>query len=135
MSKLPSAVSSPGQQRFHVDVEGEKIANRVVVFRAIEAMHGADSSGIRIRCPRAVDPCFPMQSATARYVAASGRGFPGGGMEAGTQFHDDFFEHLGIGARLGEIHRFEIESGGLSFLAMAGDAVLVDDRPWCWFIR
>ena len=30
LSKLPSAVSSPGKQRLHIEVEREQVANRVV---------------------------------------------------------------------------------------------------------
>ena len=48
---------------------------------------------------------------------------------SGAQFQDDFFEGFAIGADGVQIHRFQIEAGGVSFLAMTGDAVLVEDRP------
>src|SRR5262250_20292 len=46
------------QERLHVEVDRKEVPNRVVVFRPIEAMDGANSSCIRMRCPRAVELGF-----------------------------------------------------------------------------
>jgi len=44
-----------GQLRRDVDVEREEIANRIRVLDAVEPMHGADATWIRMREPRAID--------------------------------------------------------------------------------
>ena len=54
----------PGQQRLHIEVEREQVANRVVVFRAIETMDRVDPAWIRTGRPRPVD--FAFQRARLR---------------------------------------------------------------------
>src|ERR1043166_7660265 len=51
------------KQRRHVDVESEKIANRVVIFGAIQTMDGVVSARIRVGGRLAVYFCFKV----ARY--------------------------------------------------------------------
>ena len=116
-----------GQERLHVDVEREKVANRIVVFRAIETMDGANPAGIRVGFPRAIDLAFERtrHGAIRRRIRTrtSRRRH-----RTGAQLRDDFFPHLGIGARRREVQAIEIEPGGVELLVVAGDAVLVEHR-------
>ncbi len=118
-----------GQQRFHVEVDGEQIADRVVVFRAIEAMHGADPSGIRARASAMRDPS-PARAcpATLWYVSASGRGTARRRHGSRTQFRNDLFDELCVRGKLRGIQRREIDSRGAGLLVVTCQAVLVEDR-------
>ena len=75
-----------GQQRLHIELEREQIANRVVVFRAIETMDRADPCR---------DSDWPPTRDRFRFRANSprhdnwphpGRGLPGGGIEPARSF-------------------------------------------------
>ncbi len=49
------------QLRPDIDVELQEIADRVVVFRAVQALDGADAARIRVRRPCAIDFVFQPQ--------------------------------------------------------------------------
>ena len=56
----------PGEQRLHIDVEREQVANRIVVFGAIETMDRADPAWIRTEPPRRDRFRSSSDAATAR---------------------------------------------------------------------
>ncbi len=115
-----------GKQRLHVEVEIEEIADGVVVFGAIEAMHGTDSAGIRVRRPCLIDLVFER-----RGHYAIGRGIGARHLRrrhcAGAELGYDLFQHLCVGSGFGEIERIEGEAGSVQFLVVAGDAVFVEE--------
>ena len=115
-----------GQQRLHVDVEREQVANRVAVFRAVEAMDRADPAGIRIGRPRPVD----ARSPASRHGAIGGRigTRPSGRRHrAGSKLRDHLFPDLSIRTWPCDVQAVERESGRAQPLVVAGDAVLVED--------
>ena len=119
LSKLPSAVSSPGKSGF-------------------TSMSSASRSRIALlysaRVRRCTAPILPVYQVfpRRRHDTIGGRIRPwlsGRGHGARAKLQDDFFKRFTVGARGGEIHRFEIETGRSGFLAMTRDAVLVDYVP------
>ena len=91
-------------------------------------MDRADPAWFRIGRPRSVDVGLERH----------GHGVIGGRVgprsprrrhRAGSKLRDHFFPHLRIGDRVGDVRTVERKSGCAEFLVMAGDAVLVQDRP------
>ncbi len=118
----------PGEQRLDIEVEREQVANRVVVFRAIETMDRVDPAWIRAGRRRPVDRGFEP----ARYGASRGRIGPrrsGRRHRAGTKLGNDPLPLLRVGDWLGEVQAVERKSGGMEFLVMAPDAVRIEECP------
>ena len=122
-----------GQKRFGVEVDREQIADRVVVFGAIEPMHGGDPPGIRFRIPRAIH--LLLQPARDRAICCFVRTRAAGRRHrTRPQLRDDFFPRLRVRARRVEIQAFQIEPAGLQPGAVAADAVLIEDGLGCLFL-
>ena len=117
------------QQRLHVDVEREQVANRVVVFRAIETMDGVDPARIRIGRPRPID--FGLQP--AGHGVIGGRIGPRPSRAAASSRPEasrspaprpPHWRQASSTSRLSSA-----SPAVRSRLVMAGDAVLVEDLP------
>ena len=89
------------QQRLHVHIEREQIANRVVVFRAIQTMDRADSARIRIRQPTPGRSHFRASLAISAIRRRIGARHSRRRHGAGAQLRDHLLQHFGIGGRLG----------------------------------
>ena len=86
------------QERLHIEVEREQVADRVVVFGAIETMDRVDPAGIRTRRPRAID--FAFQPARHRAIRGGIGARPSGRRHrAGPKLRDHALPHLGIRCR------------------------------------
>ena len=128
LSKLPSAVSSPGSSGFTSTIEREQIANRVVVFRAIETMDGADAARVRA-APPTRDRSRCSSAARHRAIGRRVRTRPSGRRHrAGAQLRDDLLPRLGVPPGASALEGFEVEAAGVQPLAVAADAVPIDQR-------
>ena len=101
----------PGQQRRHVDLQREEVANRVAVLRAVQAMHRAGSARIRVRRRRLVDARLQPARDRARLLFAGPR-TPRGRHRARLQSRDNPLPHLRVGARPLRVRRVQGEPGG-----------------------
>ena len=117
----------PGEQRLHIELEREQVANRVVVFRAIETVDGARLAWIRIGRPRAID--FHLHPARHGVIGGHiGPRPPGRRHRAGPKLRDHALPGVGVAGRVADIQTVEGKPAGTKFLVMARDAVLVEDR-------
>ena len=102
----------------------EQIANRVLIFGAIEATEGVGAARIGMRRGHAIERRFEVrnQPVVGRFVGswATGRRH-----RARAQLADDQLPALGIGTDIGDIQRAEDEISLLRFLVMAAGAVTV----------
>ncbi len=116
-----------GQQRFHVEVEREQVANRVAVFGAIEAMDRGDPAGIRSGRPRPID--VVLQRGRHRVIGGGIGTRPSGRRHRpGSKLGDHLFPDLRIRAGPCHVQVVERKSGGTESLVVAADAVGVEDR-------
>ena len=103
------------------DVDGEQIANRVAVLRAIQTMDGR-AARIGMRDCRGVERRFEirLQRADGPRVGTDANGrrrhF------AGSQLAQHFFPHVGMRGRVREVHRLERQPAGLQPVVMARHA-------------
>src|SRR5258708_5923651 len=115
-----------GQEWFDVEVEVEQVANRVVVLRAIETMHGGDAARIRIRFPCSID--FSLELARDSVIGrAVGTRSSLGRHRAGAKLRNHLFPDLHIRSGRSKVQTFEIEFSSPESLVMTGDAVPIDD--------
>ena len=116
-----------GQQRFHVEVEREQVANRVAIFGAIEAMDRGDPAGIRSGRPGPID--VVLQRGRHRVIGGGIGTRPSGRRHrTGSKLRDHFFPDLRIRAGPCHVQVVERKSGGTESLVVAADAVGVEDR-------
>ena len=101
-----------GKQRLHVQIQREQIADGVVVFGAIQALHRADAAGIGMGGPGLVELRFQERSPRRDMWPDRAASFPGGRHRTRAQFHDHLLDGLGVRARLGQIQSVESEAGG-----------------------
>ena len=114
------------QFRRHLDIEGKQIADRVVVFDAIEPMDRADPPGVRVRRPCAIDRGFERRG--DRVIGGRvGPRHPCRRHRPRAKLGDDALPDLGSRSRIGDVDAFEHKAGGVESLAVAGNAVLVDE--------
>ena len=113
------------QQRRHVDVERQQVADGVGVLGAVEAVERLGASRIGMRGRVAVD--LVLEPAGQRVVGG------GGGTRAAgrrhrprPEFRDDLLPGLGVRSHLGQIEPVEGQAGGEEALVVAGDAVAPD---------
>jgi hypothetical protein len=120
----PNPAMSPGSSSAPVDVEPQDVVNRVDVFDTIQAMRrdaarvgrlrgGAIERGFH-RTREGIDRGVVRSRTTHRRHLA------------GPQLPDNLLEDLGIAVEIIDIHVFERQPAGLEFVAMASDAVLVE---------
>src|SRR5262245_27155039 len=118
-----------GQERLDVEaarVEREQVADRVVVFGAIQPMNRGDSAGTGRCGPHAID--FTLQPARDHPVRRLIRPRAAGRRHrAGAKFGDDALPYLSVRGWLGDVERVQRETGGLETLVVAADAVRADD--------
>ena len=116
------------QLRPDIDVELQEIADRVVVFRAVQALDGADAARIRVRRPCAID--FVFQPQRHRSIGRRIRSRPSRRRHrTGTQFPDHFFPDFGVRAGFADVLFIEGEARRFQFVVVAGDAIGVEYRP------
>ena len=114
------------QQRPHVQVEREQVANRVVVFRAIQTVDRIDPAWIRTDRPRPVD--VGLQPARQREIGGGiGPRPPRWRHRARPKLRNHALPHLRVGTWLRRIEIVERKTSGTQCLVMAGDTVLIDD--------
>src|SRR5438128_2545809 len=80
----------------------------------------------------AIPPREPSgRSALCRSSWLTCRGISNAGRRhrARAQLRDNFFQRLRMSHRVRSVQTVELEAGGVEFLVMAGDAVLVEDGP------
>ncbi len=123
-------VETPGrivrrQQRGDIDLEIQKIADRVGVFGAVQTMEhdrARDWGGPRLL--RSISAS--SQSRRPSYFARGGRGMPGGGIMPGAQFANHLLPNLGMVADGGQIQLLQRKIGRFGFVVVAPHAVLVE---------
>ena len=117
------------QQRRHVQIQGQQIANRVAVLGPVQAVDGARSARIGVRGGRAVDVRFEpaRHGVVGRKVRtrASRRRH-----RAGPQLRDHPLPDVGVAARIRSVDsgRVQAQPAGPEPAVVAGDAVAVQDR-------
>ena len=117
------------QQRRHVEIEGEEIANRVAVLGAVQPVDGARPAGVGIRRRRAVD--VGLEPGRHRIVGRDIGPRPARRRHRpGPQLRDHPLPHVGVAARVGSVDggRVEAEPAGQQPVVVAGDAVAVQHR-------
>ena len=114
-----------GQQRVAVDFEGQQVADGVDVLGAVQAV-GRNPAGIGLgagvdRGLQARDEGVDRRRIGTR--PALGRHQPV------AQLADHLLEHRRIGARVADVHVLQRQPAGHEPVAVAGDAVAVQERP------
>ena len=113
-----------GQQRSRVDIQVEKIVDRVSVFGPVHAMDGRPA-GFRVTRRGAVDRVFqPPGELGHGGVVRTGHAL--GRHHASMQLPQNFFPGFRMLARAVQVHRIEREPGGSQLLVVAGDAVFIE---------
>ena len=119
------------QERPDVDVHGQEVANRVVVFGPVETVDGADAPGVRRSGPGAIQLGF--QPARGSAVRIGVRARPARRRHrARAQLRDHALPDLGAGGRLCRVQRIERHPCGTQPLVVTSDAVFLDDRLGRW---
>jgi hypothetical protein len=114
------------QLRRDVHVEREEIADRIGVLDAVEAMHSADATGIRMREPRRIDGALERRG--GRVVGGNVRSRQSRWRHrARAQLRDDALPEIRAARRRSNIHRVERQPRCTQALVMTGDAVLVEN--------
>ena len=118
-----------GQQRRHVEIEGEEVANGVAVLGAVQPVDGAGPAGVGVRRRRAVD--VGLEPGRHRVVGRAVGTRPARRRHrAGAQLRDHPLPDPGVAARIAGVDggRLEAEPPGQQPVVVAGDAVAVEDR-------
>ena len=115
-----------GDERRGIDVEHQQVANRVLVFEAIEPVERFGAAGMRPRDGVAVELVFqPRRERVDRRLIGPRR--TGGRHRSRAQLPDDLFPDRSPGGDVVHIDRLEREGPRPELLVMAPDAVLVED--------
>ena len=126
LSKLPSAVSSPGRSGLASKSSAEQIANGVGVLGAIEPMDRADPARVRSCGPRAID--VALENGRDRTIRGGIRPRPARRRHrARAKLADHALPGLRVGAWTGRVQGVERQSGRAQPLVVAGDAVLFEE--------
>ena len=116
-----------GQLRPHVEIEAEQIADGVVVFRAVQAMDGADSAGVRIGRPRAIE--LGLEQVDDRIIGLRVRTGPAWRRHrARSKLLDDALPHVSVRGRLARIHRAEGKASRARLVVVTTDAIPIEHR-------
>ena len=102
LSKLPSAVSSPGSSGFTSRSSANRSRIALLYSARLRRWTAPIRPGFGLRRPGAVDLVFERGSRRRDRWPASGRGIPGGGIEPARSFAITRSHTSGIGARLGQ---------------------------------
>src|SRR5216684_9376599 len=116
------------RSRCAVEIEREQIANRVVVFRAVETLDRVAPARVRAGRPGAVDFVFERGCDTT-IGGRIGARTSGRRHRAGPKLLDHPLPHLRVGAWLRDVRAVESKSGGTEFLVVARDAIGIQERP------
>ena len=115
------------QQRRRVDLESQQIADRILVFGAIQAMErlGAARIGIGLsgEIERRLDRCGEFIDRRLRRPADAG-----GRHQAGAELDDDLLPFRRVGRDIGDVQGIQRQSAGLEPLVVARHAIGVDER-------
>jgi hypothetical protein len=112
------------KERRDIDVDGQQVADRVAILRAVPAMERLGASGIRPRDRGAIQLGFePAREAVRRSPIRAGRS--GRRHQAGANLANNLLPDVGGDVR--ESEALEHETAGLETLAVAGDAVPVQE--------
>jgi hypothetical protein len=105
------------QQRPHVHLESEQVTNGVTVLRAVEAVKRLRAS--RVRGGRRMAIQLALEKPDQRGARGRLRTRPAGRRhQAGPQFQDHLFPHLGVFADLRQINRIEREPAGVGLVPL-----------------
>ena len=130
LSKLPSAVSSPGNCEATSRLFGSrpnKSRMALAVLGPVQAMHGADASGIGIGCPRSIQGALQLRgrfSVDRRFWTRPA----GGRHRSRAQLLDHGLPYLRMLARVAAVETIQREPASPQPFVMTTDAVLRDER-------
>ena len=113
------------QERRHVDLEGQQVADGVAVLGPVQAAEGVRAARIRVGGGRGVERRLEVRDHAA-VVGGVGPGARPGRHRAGPQLADDLLPQLGMAGDVGDVDAFERQAAGLEPVVVTGDAVAVE---------
>ena len=116
------------EKRGHIDLERQKVADRILVFGSIEPVERLGSARIGVGRGRPVERRLQIRHHRVVRGVVRPRA-PGRRHHAATKFPHDFFPCLGLLAHALQVDRRKREPSRFGSVVVAADAILIDDRP------